>query len=267
MAADYRFCPQCAATLSWIEQIEDSGPKSRLRCAACGFTHWNNPTPVLAAVVECTDRGGRLLLARNAAWSGRMFALITGFMEAGETPEEGIAREVAEETALVADAVKLIGVYDFQRLNQVIIAYHVQARGEISLRPNWRSTACSSPATPCAGPPARAMRWPTGCGAAASSLASSIGRAATTRPPHPPLHRVDSMEAHKEIDTRGLNCPLPILKAKKALADMASGQVLKVVATDPGSMRDFQAFARQTGNELLEQQTQDAEFIHYLRRR
>jgi TusA-related sulfurtransferase len=75
------------------------------------------------------------------------------------------------------------------------------------------------------------------------------------------------MEAQKEIDTRGLNCPLPILKAKKALADMASGQVLKVVSTDPGSMRDFQAFARQTGNELLEQQTQDAEFIHYLRRR
>ena len=58
------------------------------------------------------------------------------------------------------------------------------------------------------------------------------------------------MEAHKEIDTRGLNCPLPILKAKKALADMSSGDVLKVVATDPGSVRDFQAFARQTGNEL-----------------
>jgi TusA-related sulfurtransferase len=75
------------------------------------------------------------------------------------------------------------------------------------------------------------------------------------------------MDAHKELDTRGLNCPLPILKAKKALADMASGQVLKVVSTDPGSMRDFQAFARQTGNELLEQQTQEADFIHYLRRR
>jgi len=75
------------------------------------------------------------------------------------------------------------------------------------------------------------------------------------------------MEANKEIDTRGLNCPLPILKAKKALADMASGEVLKVVATDPGSMRDFQAFARQTGNELLAQQTNDDEFIHFLRRR
>jgi tRNA 2-thiouridine synthesizing protein A len=75
------------------------------------------------------------------------------------------------------------------------------------------------------------------------------------------------MDVHKEIDTRGLNCPLPILKAKKALADMSSGQVLKVVATDAGSVRDFQAFARQTGNELLEQSSNDQEFTHYLRRR
>jgi tRNA 2-thiouridine synthesizing protein A len=75
------------------------------------------------------------------------------------------------------------------------------------------------------------------------------------------------MDVHKELDTRGLNCPLPILKAKKALAEMTSGQVLKVVSTDPGSTRDFQAFARQTGNELLDQQTQEGDFIHFLRRR
>jgi tRNA 2-thiouridine synthesizing protein A len=75
------------------------------------------------------------------------------------------------------------------------------------------------------------------------------------------------MDAHKELDTRGLNCPLPILKAKKALTEMLSGQVLKIVATDPGSVRDFQAFARQTGNELVEQVTGEQEFVHYLRRR
>ena len=75
------------------------------------------------------------------------------------------------------------------------------------------------------------------------------------------------MDIHKEIDTRGLNCPLPILKAKKALADMESGQLLRVVATDSGSVRDFQAFARQTGNELVEQQTVGTEFFHVLRRR
>jgi tRNA 2-thiouridine synthesizing protein A len=75
------------------------------------------------------------------------------------------------------------------------------------------------------------------------------------------------MDAQKELDTRGLNCPLPILKTKKALADMASGEVLKVLATDPGSVRDFQAFARQTGNELLEQNKAGDEFVHFLRRK
>ena len=75
------------------------------------------------------------------------------------------------------------------------------------------------------------------------------------------------MNIDKELDTRGLNCPLPILKAKKALTDMDSGQLLKVVATDSGSVRDFQAFAKPTGNELVEQQTVGADFIHVLRRR
>jgi TusA-related sulfurtransferase len=75
------------------------------------------------------------------------------------------------------------------------------------------------------------------------------------------------MEVDREIDTRGLNCPLPILKAKKSLNDMTSGQLLKVVSTDPGSVRDFQAFARQTGNELMEQQTVGSDFIHVLKRR
>ena len=130
---NYRFCPQCATPLEWLPALEDSGMKERLRCPGCGWTHWNNPTPVLAAVIECSDRDGRVLLAKNAAWKGNMFALITGFMEAGETPQAGIAREVAEETALQVDALQLIGVYDFQRMNQVIIAYHALARGEVRL--------------------------------------------------------------------------------------------------------------------------------------
>ena len=75
------------------------------------------------------------------------------------------------------------------------------------------------------------------------------------------------MNTDKQIDTSGLNCPLPILKAKKALSDMHSGEVLKVLATDPGSVRDFQAFARQTGNELVEQSQSGEEFIHVLKRR
>jgi len=75
------------------------------------------------------------------------------------------------------------------------------------------------------------------------------------------------MTPTQEIDTRGLNCPLPILKAKKALAGLQSGDTLKVLSTDPGSVRDFQAFARQTGNELVEQTSAGDDFVHVLRRR
>lgn len=132
MSTEFRFCPACAAALTLQSQMEDGGEKARLRCTACDYTHWNNPTPVLAAVVEYQ---GKILLARNAAWSGEKFALITGFMEAGETPEGGIAREISEETNLQTSALKLIGVYDFQRMNQVIITYHALAHGEVRLSP------------------------------------------------------------------------------------------------------------------------------------
>ncbi len=74
-------------------------------------------------------------------------------------------------------------------------------------------------------------------------------------------------EVNRELDTRGLNCPLPILKAKKALAEMVSGELLRVVSTDAGSVRDFQAFARQTGNQLVEQHTTGPDYSHVLRRR
>ena len=132
MTHPFRFCPNCATALAAVSQLEDGGEKTRLRCPACDYTHWNNPTPVLAAVIEYE---GKVLLARNAAWPGKMFALITGFMEAGETPEGGIEREIKEETSLDTQSLKLIGVYDFQRMNQVIIAYHAVCSGEISLSP------------------------------------------------------------------------------------------------------------------------------------
>lgn len=75
------------------------------------------------------------------------------------------------------------------------------------------------------------------------------------------------MNADLELDARGLNCPLPILKAKKALAGMESGQLLKVICTDAGSVRDFQAFAKQTGNELLQQDQTGPDFVTWLKRR
>ena len=72
------------------------------------------------------------------------------------------------------------------------------------------------------------------------------------------------MNFDKELDARGLNCPLPILRCKKSLSDMATGEVLKILATDPGSVKDFQAFSKQTGNELLSSETADNEFVFFM---
>lgn len=126
------FCPACATPLERLARVEDSGYTTRLRCPACEWTHWNNPTPVLGAIVEYR---GQVLLARNAAWQHKMYALITGFMEANETPQEGVAREIKEETNLDTSELNLVGVYDFQRMNQVLIVYHAVVDGEVKLSP------------------------------------------------------------------------------------------------------------------------------------
>ncbi|MFM8466754.1 MAG: NUDIX domain-containing protein [Oxalobacteraceae bacterium] len=134
MHADFRFCPVCATAL--VMRADSAagadGDKARLACPDGHWTHWDNPVPVLAALVELE---GRILLARNAAWGPKNFALITGFMERGETPEQGIQRELHEETGLAANTISLIGVYEFVRKNELIIAYHVQASGEVRLSP------------------------------------------------------------------------------------------------------------------------------------
>lgn len=126
MSADYRFCPLCAQPLA----SRSDGGRLRPACPSGHWTHWDNPLPVLAALVELD---GRVLLARNAAWPEKMFGLITGFMERGETPEQGIARELKEETNLDAQGIRLIGIYDFIPKNELIIAFHVAASGTIRL--------------------------------------------------------------------------------------------------------------------------------------
>jgi tRNA 2-thiouridine synthesizing protein A len=78
---------------------------------------------------------------------------------------------------------------------------------------------------------------------------------------------METMQFDKELDARGLNCPLPILRAKKSLTDMQSGQVLKIIATDPGSVKDFEAFAKQTGNQLLSSSQADKEFTFFMKRK
>lgn len=98
--------------------------------AGCGFVQWGNPVPVVAALVEYQ---GKILLARNVAWPPQFYALITGFLEKNETPLEGAIRELKEETNLDAVQSSLIGVYPFARKNEVIMAYHIQAEGEVTL--------------------------------------------------------------------------------------------------------------------------------------
>lgn len=123
----FRFCPWCTAALE--EGYVDNEPR-RFCSARCGFVHYDNPTPVVAAVVE---HQGSVVLARNRAWPRSFYGLITGFLERGESPEQCVLREVAEELSLQGSAATLIGVYSFERMNQVIIAFHVPATGTIVL--------------------------------------------------------------------------------------------------------------------------------------
>jgi NAD+ diphosphatase len=154
---EYRFCPRCAKPLTERADPEHEGGRIRQSCPdeACGYVHWNNPLPVVAAIVEYENK---ILLARNAAWAEGVFALITGFLENGETPEQGIAREVFEETSLHVETVELIGVYEFIRKNELIIAYHVKAYGTIALSPELLEYRLVEPA--------RLRPWRAGTGQA-----------------------------------------------------------------------------------------------------
>ncbi len=122
----WTFCPLCAERLD----RRVVGERERDACTACDWVHWDNPTPVVAAIIEYE---GRVLLARNRDWPPKMFALVTGFLERDESPAAAVLREVKEETDLDGEAASLVGVYDFTRLNQLIIAYHVPARGTVRL--------------------------------------------------------------------------------------------------------------------------------------
>jgi len=162
--SDFKFCPHCASPLAWTERIEDGGPKLRNACTSCDFTHWNNPTPVLAAIVEWQDQ---IVLARNAAWPAGRFALITGFMEAGEDPQEGIRREIFEETQLQTTALSLVGVYEFIKKNQLIIAYHAKAEGQIELSPELLEYRLYKPQD--------IVCWPAGTGYAVADWQRGLG--------------------------------------------------------------------------------------------
>jgi len=122
----FRYCPLCASGLvsSTIEGVP------RACCPACDFVQWNNPTPVVAALVQIDEK---VVLVHHHSWPEKMLGLVTGFLEANEDPREAVIREVKEELALDALNVHQIGNYAWPQMNQVILAYHVVAQGEITL--------------------------------------------------------------------------------------------------------------------------------------
>jgi len=126
--SDYKYCPLCASVL----EKKEINNISRNTCPSktCNFIHWDNPLPVVAGIVEYK---GEVLLARNALWPEKMFSVITGFLEKNEEPENGILRELKEELGLDGKIVEFVGLYSFSQLNQVIMAYHIEATGEIKL--------------------------------------------------------------------------------------------------------------------------------------
>lgn len=125
-----KYCSTCGSLLQ--QEMRDG--IERLVCSdkTCTYVFWNNPTPVVAAIVQ---QGDNVILVQSIGWPEHWYALVTGFLEAGESPEKGVKREVEEEVGLIPKAINFVGLYSFFRMNQLIIAYHVEVEnGEVTLQ-------------------------------------------------------------------------------------------------------------------------------------
>lgn len=158
---EYNFCPTCKSDLAL-------GKEGYIACTndSCNFVHYENPTPVVAAVIEYKD--GNVLLAHNTKWPPKIFALVTGFLEKHEHPEYAVLREVKEEVGLDAEIRGFLGHYTFKRMNQLIIAYHVYADGEVELNDPEIDEVKVLPFD-------KVKTWPTGTGEALKKFLESKG--------------------------------------------------------------------------------------------
>jgi NADH pyrophosphatase NudC (nudix superfamily) len=147
------------------------GERERLRCTAegCGWIYYGNPTPVVAALVE---HEGEIVLVHQPGWPPKFFALVAGFLEAGESPEAGVLRELREELNVDGEVVSLIGVYAFEMRNELILAYHVRARGEPRLGPELDGMKRL--------PPDQLRPWPVGTGLAVRDWLDRRAKGTTT---------------------------------------------------------------------------------------
>ncbi|MEM6765705.1 MAG: NUDIX domain-containing protein [Bacteroidota bacterium] len=160
----YTYCPQCGNALT---EADRSGEIRKICIDTdCGFVHWDNPIPVVAAIAT---RGEEVYLVRSIGWPDKWFGLVTGFMEKAEKPEEAVLREVKEELGLEGEVTTFIGHYPFRRMNQIIIVYHVAlAEGEVQLDTSelegWKKV-----------PIEKIRPWPMGTGKALKDWLSSQG--------------------------------------------------------------------------------------------
>jgi len=152
-APNARFCLRCGHALA----SHHDGERERLRCVDCGWIFYDNPTPVVAALVE---HEGHVILARNQGWPDGMYGLVTGFLEARETPEVGVLRELKEELDLDGEIVSQLGVYTFAQRNELIVAFHVRATGTITVAPELAGIKRVLPE--------KLRPWPFGTGLAVS---------------------------------------------------------------------------------------------------
>lgn len=125
---DPAFCERCGKALA----AKEHEGRTRLVCAACGYVRYQNPLPVVAAIVE---HGADVLLVRNKGWPEKWYGLVTGFLERDESPEDGVLREVKEELGLDAEVVRLVSVETFFERNELIVGFHVRAKGEVKIGP------------------------------------------------------------------------------------------------------------------------------------
>jgi NADH pyrophosphatase NudC (nudix superfamily) len=148
-----RYCPQCGTDL----EARPLAGRERLTCPAqgCGYIHWDNPIPVVAALVELGDT---VVLVRSKGWPEKMFGIVAGFLERDETPEQAALRETREELGLDGRIAGFIGYYAFREMNQLILAFHVRGEGEIHLGEELEEYRRISPE--------RLRPWPIGTGPA-----------------------------------------------------------------------------------------------------
>ena len=137
MLKPYAYCPHCASPMK--ERLINAVPHLACGASSCDFVWWNNPVPVIAAIVQWGDR---IVLARNASWPVGMYSMITGFLDSGEHPEQALVRETKEELGLKVVRQRFLGHYSFPASNQILMAYWVTVKVRLAGARNSQTSSC-----------------------------------------------------------------------------------------------------------------------------